>query len=215
MGTAERRLRERNARRDTVLASARELFNGKGFDKTTVDDIVEKAEVSKGTFYNYFPSKVEIIGVLLLQNIQSALSRIEEVARSVQSDNGGTPTTQELLSILSGAFMRFVLEEIENQGIFTILQGDFRAENLSKELRDDLAMNIDRVFRYFDLIIQRGIAEGVFRKNLNARKLALIVWGATIGIHTLSVKLGPQVISESMEEVFDEILNLVPRGLVE
>ena len=60
MGTAERRLREINARRDTILASARELFDEKGFDKTTVDDIVEKAEVSKGTFYNYFPSKVEI-----------------------------------------------------------------------------------------------------------------------------------------------------------
>lgn len=213
MGTAERRIREKNARRDAVLACARELFEERGFDKTTVDDIVEKAEVSKGTFYNYFRTKVEIIGVLLLQNIRGALSLIEQAFQDSKSDNGGVPTPQEALSLLSGTFMRYVLEEIESQDIFYILQGDFRADDLSPELQKELAEAINGVLHYFELIAQRGIEEGIFRKNLSARKLSLMVWGAAIGIHALNVKLGPKVIPESMEEIFMEVLHLIPKGL--
>jgi len=40
------------------------LFRERGFHNTTVEDITNAADVGKGTFFNYFPSKEHILGVL-------------------------------------------------------------------------------------------------------------------------------------------------------
>ncbi len=214
MGTAERKIREKNARREAILSSAKALFDSKGFDNTSVDEIVAKAEISKGTFYNYFPTKTEILGVLLLQTIQGALTWFDEMAAEFSEQNGEAPDPQEMLSAMSGTFMRYVLTGIKERNIFYILHGDFRARDLSEGLQQDLAAALERVFQHVDFIIQRGIDQGLFRSNLNSRKLALTVWGAVIGLHALNVKLGPAVIPDLMEDMFEEILNFVPKGLV-
>ena len=52
-------LRERNKQRvaQRIIAAAMELFKTRGCQQTTMDDIADKAEISRGTLFNYFPSK--------------------------------------------------------------------------------------------------------------------------------------------------------------
>lgn len=50
---------------ENILKAARDLFLSKGYPTTTVDEIVDKAGVSKGSFYHAFPSK-EDMGIVLL-----------------------------------------------------------------------------------------------------------------------------------------------------
>lgn len=47
--------------RDALVASAWELFDRVGFDETTVDDIAQKADVSRRTFFRYFPTKESVV----------------------------------------------------------------------------------------------------------------------------------------------------------
>ncbi|MCK5682523.1 TetR/AcrR family transcriptional regulator [bacterium] len=44
-----------------IIKSARDLFHSKGYNATTVDDIVKNAGVGKGTFYRYFKNKTELL----------------------------------------------------------------------------------------------------------------------------------------------------------
>ncbi|WP_297507274.1 TetR/AcrR family transcriptional regulator [Thermococcus sp.] len=53
--------------REKLVSAAMELFARKGFDKTTVDEIVAKAGVAKGTFYLYFKSKDDLIKELAFE----------------------------------------------------------------------------------------------------------------------------------------------------
>jgi AcrR family transcriptional regulator len=56
-------LRERNRQRVTqrIISVAESLFKAHGFDHTTMDDIAEKAEISRATLFNYFPSKEALL----------------------------------------------------------------------------------------------------------------------------------------------------------
>ncbi|WP_134699446.1 TetR/AcrR family transcriptional regulator [Ammoniphilus sp. YIM 78166] len=54
-----------NDRKQHVIQVAHQLFIEKGFQATSIQDIIECSGISKGTFYNYFPSKNELLKALL------------------------------------------------------------------------------------------------------------------------------------------------------
>ncbi|GGA26592.1 TetR/AcrR family transcriptional regulator [Psychrobacillus lasiicapitis] len=76
-----------NTKKQNVLVAAQKLFIEKGFRSTTVNDIIEEANISKGTFYNYFSSKNECI-IAILENArhETMIKRREVHAQQNSSD---------------------------------------------------------------------------------------------------------------------------------
>ncbi len=64
MGTKERRLREKERRRQLILIAAKRVFSEKGFSKSTMENIASEAELSLGTLYQYFKNKEELYASL-------------------------------------------------------------------------------------------------------------------------------------------------------
>jgi len=56
-----RRERKRRETRERIQQAAMSLFLERGFDGTTVEDIAERADVSKRSFFDYFPTKEEVV----------------------------------------------------------------------------------------------------------------------------------------------------------
>ena len=56
-----RRERRRAQQRTHLYTTALKLFVERGFDQVTVDDIATAADVAKGTFFNYFPTKEHLL----------------------------------------------------------------------------------------------------------------------------------------------------------
>jgi len=55
------RERKKEKTRSTIIDCAYDLFKGKGFQETSMEEIAEQSDVSKGTLYNYFPDKESIL----------------------------------------------------------------------------------------------------------------------------------------------------------
>ena len=51
MGIKERKEREKESRRQQIMVAAKKIFTEKGFNRATMDDIVNEAELSPGTLY--------------------------------------------------------------------------------------------------------------------------------------------------------------------
>ncbi|MBA0084394.1 MAG: TetR family transcriptional regulator, partial [Acidobacteria bacterium Pan2503] len=78
----DRRQRRSAEIRERLFRSALALFAQKGFAESTVEDITEAADVGKGTFFNYFPSKDHILlafGEMQLGKLEAA---VDEARRS-------------------------------------------------------------------------------------------------------------------------------------
>lgn len=56
-----RRERKKKDTYEKLFATAMQLFRTHGFDATSIEQITQKADVGKGTFYNYFPSKEAVV----------------------------------------------------------------------------------------------------------------------------------------------------------
>jgi AcrR family transcriptional regulator len=59
--TGSLRERKRRQAREAIVEAAHELFAERGFDRVTVTDIAERAEVGRATFFRYFGDKQEVV----------------------------------------------------------------------------------------------------------------------------------------------------------
>jgi len=62
-----RRERKKEETKDRIFKAAFALFKRQGVEATTIDEICDKADVAKGTFFNYFPRKEAVLGYLAEQ----------------------------------------------------------------------------------------------------------------------------------------------------
>ena len=85
MGTAERREREKQQRNDMIMDAALEVFAEKGLKNATMDDVAEKAELSKGTLYLYFKTKEHLFFAIDMRAAGILRERFAEASRSVKT----------------------------------------------------------------------------------------------------------------------------------
>lgn len=106
-GMTEGNRREKDlSRREQIIRSAAQLFETKGFDGTTIEDIVQTAGIAKGTFYIYFPNKEELL-------IQVIHRLIEETLESIEEKLEGERDFFKRLLIKGSEFTRFYLEKTD------------------------------------------------------------------------------------------------------
>jgi AcrR family transcriptional regulator len=82
-------------RRLEFINAAEFLFNDKGFENTSIDDIVQKVGVAKGLFYYYFKSREELLAAI----VDRILAEMEQIV--VEAINMKGLTAMERLSAMS------------------------------------------------------------------------------------------------------------------
>ncbi len=74
-------VKEGEVRRREILVVARELFVKKGYEQTSVNDILKIVDIAKGTFYYYFASKQEVLEAMILDIVEEGVRRAERILK--------------------------------------------------------------------------------------------------------------------------------------
>ena len=90
---AANRESDKRLKRQRLLSESLRLFREKGYEDTTVAEITQAAGVAKGTFFNYFPTKEDV----LLALGEQTLGRMQQVEAS---ELFGSGSTQRKVSVL-------------------------------------------------------------------------------------------------------------------
>jgi AcrR family transcriptional regulator len=124
----DRRERRRTETRERILRAALRLFSEHGLAATTVEDITEVADIGKGTFFNYFPTKEDI----LVHLCQLQMGKIRDfVSKATRTKEPMDAVFFELGMILTGEFGR---SPALVQGILAAL---FSSESARQRMADD------------------------------------------------------------------------------
>ncbi len=148
------RQRRKEARPQELLDAALALFVEKGFAAARIEEVAQRAGVSKGTLYLYYPSKEELFKAVVRQNLTSLIAEGQEMVAAF------TGTTSALLRELiqvwwsrfgstpAAAIHKIILSEVRN------------FPELAQFYSDEVMMPADRLFCS---AVQRGIDRGEFR----------------------------------------------------
>ncbi len=150
--------------RERLIESARELARRRGFDRTSVTDVLEHSGVGKGSFFHYFPSK-ESLGLAVLER-----DRLEFIA-TLEVCLGGEGSAVERLDCFFDAALRM------HRG--TGFVGGCLWGNTALEMSDTNSIFADFVAKVFDewtqklaAVIRAGQLVGEIRGDCLADDLA-------------------------------------------
>jgi AcrR family transcriptional regulator len=197
--------RRKDARPGEILDAALELFVERGFAATRLEDVAQRAGVSKGTVYLYFDGKEELFKAVVRSGIVRA---IEEAERTVAGYAG---SSAELLRALVAGWWQYI-GSTKLSGIPKLMISE--AQNFPELARFYYAEVIQRGSRLFESAIGRGIARGEFRP-VNVDHTVRVVMAPLIMRTILQHSFLPCAGGDSFDApaYFDSMLDLVLNGL--
>ena len=141
-----------------IISAAWKLFYEQGYEQTTIEEIVEASQTSKGSFYHYFEGKEALPGTLSYV--------FDEKYMQLEGELGRFHTRLEQLLYL-------------NRELFAMIENSISLELLARLLSSQLTTRgekylLDRSRYYYRLlrrIFQEGQAEGEFRNDFSVNDL--------------------------------------------
>jgi AcrR family transcriptional regulator len=186
-------------RRSNIIDMSAQLFLSNGYEETSVNTIVEKLGVAKGTFYHYFKSKEEILEAVLENYLSSYAEGIKKALEN-KHINGYEKLMLVLRSILSN-----------NQG----------PEHLTKHVEDNknarLHQMMDEMFyeKFNPIIVEvlkQGIDEGIFKVDHPEEITEILLLGIRAFMHMHMPKFNDTQYyirkMQALEELFNKVLGI-------
>ncbi|HZC65674.1 MAG TPA: TetR/AcrR family transcriptional regulator [Candidatus Dormibacteraeota bacterium] len=190
----DRRARRGAATRESLFRAALDLFAIKGFADTTVEDITEAADVGKGTFFNYFPSKDHLL--LAFSDMQIAKLQVA-VDRVVQS-------REPMQSYLRGFGVYMTTEPARNPSLIRAL---LQANLSSSAVRELMRENHARSHALLTKLIETGQERREIRTDLPAADIAHVFRQTVFGTLLLWSVYGDSSLPERIHAAFDLLWN--------
>jgi TetR/AcrR family transcriptional regulator, transcriptional repressor for nem operon len=152
--------------REFIIETTAPLFNRKGYEGTSLQDILEATNLTKGALYGNFDSKEEIAAAAFRYSAKKVKSLIRERLLSINSCKAQLE-----------ALMDFFSEYIFNPPIpggcplqNTAIEADDHRTSMRRVVVKELNETVD----FIESILKKGVRSGEFDKSIEPRRLAYI-----------------------------------------
>ena len=190
-----RRERKKEDTRMRIFRAAVELFHEKGFEATTVDEITERADVGKGTFFNYFPRKESVLAYLSEMQLAEAEEKASDILAAASS---AREKTLELLTGVAATYEEF--PEVSRLAVVELMKRVASTREVHQRWRDLMVR-----------ILEQGRQTGEIRPDVDLERAAILLNLVFIGTVFMWATL-PGFASALRDEM-RERLTLVMDGL--
>ena len=190
MVTLSRKEREKLEREARILDLARGMLWSVGYHGLSMDRIASEMEYSKGTIYQHFPNKEEIILALANQALEQRLSMFEKASLSQSG-------SRQRMAAVGAAAEEFVERYPQHFAVEQIIRSPSMWEKTSQERRDYMRSCEHRCMQIVGGIVRDGIAQGDLElpEGLTPEDLVFGLWSTNFGAHIIIVS------SESLDEI--------------
>ena len=181
--------------RERILKASRRLFTSGGYEETMMEEIAQRAEVSKATVYNYFPNKES----LLMGTVEEVVQHVEELLRT---DFADCRNSEEKLRRVMAEFVRASMDYPDLSRRITYLNS---CENSA------LYATFRRMYHILRTLILSAQAEGIFRPDADPDDVVDLL----MGLYYIAQFQWPEITRytpEYLQEKLDQFFTLLMAG---
>ncbi|WP_168190158.1 TetR/AcrR family transcriptional regulator [Caloramator sp. E03] len=161
-----RRERKKIKTKSDILRAARHLFEEKGYDDVSIEDITERSDVSKGTFFNYFNSKEGLLKAIAEEEVDDIQELYEREGQNFKSCRDRIKLIMKRLLDDSIPYMH-----LTGRVVFSTII------NSNEDVSPFYAIN-----EMIDSLVQEGQMCGEFSKEYPSKYIVTAILGAYYGL---------------------------------
>ena len=175
MGIQERKEREREARREEIIDAADRIFIEKGLSASTMDEVAEAAELSKGTLYLYYRSKEDLYLAFTLRGM--------EIMHKLFLDAVSTEENPiKLILNLEEAYYAFFRDHRHYfRALYFFESPEFETQ-ISEPMREQCLLVDRKIWDVVIRVMRRGIDEGFLHGDLDPFEAGIMLWSNANGL---------------------------------
>ncbi len=180
MITSTRKERERLEREAKILDLARSMLRQVGYHGLSMDRIAAEMEYSKGTIYQHFPNKEEIILALANQALEQRLGMFQQAAT-------WSPKSRERMAGIGAAAEEFVERYPLHFAVEQIIRSASMWEKTSEERRKFMRSCDQRCLQIVSGVVRDGVAQDdlALPANTTPEDLVFGLWSLNFGAYTV------------------------------
>lgn len=205
MGVAERKAREKEARRQAILDAARDCFFRDGFEATTISQIAERVELSTGTLYLYFKNKEEVY-VSILEEGLDILYALMKGSEPVD----GSPS--DFIEAYAHAYYQFYKQYGQYFDIMFFIRRPDKEIELQADLSEKLNIQTGRCLGLLESAIEKGIKQDEFRV-VDHYEAARVMWATMNGLMVLHEKRTEEITTQKLPRLIEVAISLLLDGI--
>ncbi|MFC9538580.1 TetR/AcrR family transcriptional regulator [Lysinibacillus sp. NPDC056959] len=150
--------------RGKLLKTSLDLFNKHGYEHVSIEQITKACNVSKGTFYTYFPTKYDVI----LEKFKELDSFYSTVEKNIDSS---LPASEKILTLYQEQ-MKYLTNVVGKDLLRTV----YTAAMTSQVEQDHYLISPQRkIFQIINAYLEDGIRLGEFRQDLQVTQVQAII----------------------------------------
>ncbi|WP_338652742.1 TetR/AcrR family transcriptional regulator [Lysinibacillus sp. Y5S-8] len=150
--------------REKLLKTSLDLFNKYGFEHVSVEQITKACNVSKGTFYTYFPSKYDVILEKFME--------LDQFYSTVEKNIDPSLSASEKILFVYQQQMNYLTKVVGKDLLRTV----YTAAMTNQVEQDHYLINPQRkIFQIMNTYIEEGIRQGEFRQDVSAPNIQAII----------------------------------------
>ena len=194
MSTKERKLAEKENRREEILAASLKLMGQHGVYGLSVDMVAKETQLAKGTIYLYFKSKEDILASLTIKARLMLLHEFEKVGKKK------IPAIDKIKGIIKANYS-FLKKWPLHYSLFSLYEAE---HNVTES--EEMYSSSEAISALVAGIVNAAIQEGSLNENIDAEQFTMCLYGATVGLMQL-LKVRGTVMKTRMKITEHQIIN--------
>jgi AcrR family transcriptional regulator len=188
----------RQDKKESILNTAKQMFDRYGVQKTNLDEMARRARVAKATIYNYFGSKDQVYIEVLKREANEIVEKVSKAIEQARSP------MEKLRAFIYTRF-RQVREAVNVFSVYR--EWSVPISSKVKNVRDHF---FEREMNILQVILEEGVREGVFYVDnvfLTVRSIGRVINGLEL---SLVLEQGDR----DMDKELDGLFNILCRGIL-
>ncbi|PEA54138.1 TetR family transcriptional regulator [Bacillus pseudomycoides] len=183
-----------------IAYKAEQLFSKTGYAATSMENICEITERSKGSIYYHFKSKEELFLFVVKQHTYDWLEKWAEKEKQYQT------STEKLYGLAE-----YYVEDVQNP-ISSTIEEFLTSQVVRKDIMDEMIALTRESYSIFKKLVEEGMASGEFRQD-DVNDLMYVVNGLLAGLGPLYYEMNVEEMKRIYKKAIDVLLQGMAAGL--